>query len=116
MGSPLDPKSRGLPIAGIPERNRKFHNKKASMPLLKALCQLHGDYGTIAAGEVFDPGDDQVAESLECRGLAYRWRPLRPSLTKVLIPAEIKEPVPVEPAPVLLAEPELVPVRRRSRS
>lgn len=58
------------------------------MPLLKAIRQLHGDYGTIAAGELFEC-DQETAESLEARGLACLYRPpvARPPLAGKMMPS-----------------------------
>ena len=38
------------------------------MPTLKALRQLHGDYGSVAAGESFET-TEAIAEQLEAAGL-----------------------------------------------
>ena len=44
------------------------------MPQLKALRPLNGKYGHIHPGGIFTC-DDESAESLEARGLAYRYYP-----------------------------------------
>ena len=38
------------------------------MPTLKALCQLHGDYGDVSPGEFFS-ASDEVATELTAAGL-----------------------------------------------
>ena len=43
------------------------------MPLLTALRQLTGDFGTVAPNQVFSVSEEE-AESLESRGLAERYR------------------------------------------
>ena len=61
------------------------------MPKLKANSIICGDYngrtggvrsGLIHQGEVFDATEEQ-AESLEARGLAYRYMPPRPPTPEV---------------------------------
>lgn len=67
------------------------------MPLLQAKFQLHGDYGTIAPGEVFEV-DEETAIALATKGLVTYWRPPRiyqpetaPSERAVITPSENKD-------------------------
>lgn len=63
------------------------------MALLTALRQLHGDYGSVNAGETFVVSED-LAEELEARGLVERYRmpakALKPPANKMLKPSENK--------------------------
>jgi hypothetical protein len=59
---------------------------------LKAIRPIHGDYGTIKRGEVFEVSED-VGLTLESRGLAEYVREaksVKPPENKMLLPDENK--------------------------